>query len=77
MIKRAIQVRVTPSTGSQGQVSFVLDIQRGTIDTLVTLGWLHADDQDEFGAIVKAFRSFAAHALAVARNGGRDRWRLP
>jgi len=77
MFRRAIQARVTPSTGSQGQLCFLCDIQRSTIATLISLGWLHADQQDDLAEIVKAFRGFAGRALAVARNGGRDRWYLP
>jgi len=74
---RAIQARVTPSTGSHDQLGFMCTIQRSTIETLVALGWLHADQRDDFAAIVKAFRRFAGRALAVARNGGRDRRYLP
>jgi hypothetical protein len=66
---RAIQARVTPSTGSQDQLCFMCTIQRSTVATLINLGWLHGDDQDDLTAIVKAFRGFAAQALAVARNG--------
>ena len=43
-------------------------IKRSTIETLVSLGWLRADDQDDLATIVKAFRAFVARALAVARN---------
>jgi hypothetical protein len=53
------------------------DIQRSTIETLVSFGWLHADDQDDLVAIVRAFRGFAGRAIGVARNGGRDPWYLP
>ena len=74
---RASQARVTPSTGSQGQLCFMCDIQRSTIETLVSFGWLHADDQDDLVAIVRAFRGFAGRAIGVARNGGRDPWYLP
>jgi hypothetical protein len=74
---RAIQARVTPSTGSQGQLCFMCDIHRNTIETLVTLGWLAADQQNDIGTIVKAFRRFAVRALVVARTGGPDRWYIP
>jgi hypothetical protein len=74
LVMRAIQARVTPSTGSQDQLCFVCTIQRSTIATLVSLGWLHADQQDDLGAIVKAFRGFAGRALVVARSGGPDQW---
>jgi hypothetical protein len=77
LFDRAIQARVTPSTGSQAQLCFMCDIQRSTIETLVSFGWLHADDQDDLVAIVRAFRRFAGRAIGVARNGGRDRWYLP
>jgi hypothetical protein len=52
-------------------------IQRSTIETLVSLGWLHSDQQDDLAAIVAAFRGFAGRALVVARNGGPDRWYIP
>ena len=64
---RAIQARVTPAMGVQDHC-FMCTIQRSTIETLVSLGWLRADDQDDLAAIVKGFRGFAARALAVARN---------
>ena len=73
-IERAIEVRVTPALSSQGKASFMLEIQRSTIDTLVNFGWLPADQQDDLSAIAKAFRRFAGRALAVARNCGLDRW---
>ena len=38
LIERAIEVRVTPAPSSQGKVSFMLEIQRGTTDTLVRGG---------------------------------------
>jgi hypothetical protein len=55
----------------------MLEIQRSTTDTLVNFGWLPADQQDDLSAIAKAFRRFAGRALAVARNGGLDRWYIP
>jgi hypothetical protein len=48
----------------------MLEIQRNTIDTLVALRWLPADQQDDLSAIAKAFRRLAGRALAVARNCG-------
>jgi hypothetical protein len=51
LIERAIEVRVNPAPGSQGKVSFMLEIQRGRIDALVTFGWLPADQQDDLSAI--------------------------
>jgi len=77
LIERAIEVRVNPAPGSQGKVSFMLEIQRSTIDTLVELRWLRADQQDDLSAIAKAFRRFAGRALAVTRNSGPDRWYIP
>ena len=74
LVERAIELRVTPALSSQGNVSFMLEIQRGTTDTLVNFGWLPADQQDDLSAIAKAFRRFAGRALAVARNCGLDRW---
>ena len=76
-VERAIEVRVTPAPSSPGKVSFMLEIQRGTTDTLVNFGWLPADQQDDLSAIAKAFRRFAGRALAVARNCGLDRWYIP
>src|SRR5207302_973571 len=77
LIERAIEVRVTPALSSQAKVSFMLEIQRGTTDTLVNFGWLAADQQDDLSAIVKAFCRFAGRSLAVARNSGPDRWYTP
>jgi hypothetical protein len=77
MIKWAIQARVTSPSGSQDQLCFMCEIQRSTIQTLITLGWLNADDQDDLAAIVRAFRRFVGRAIGVARNGGHDRWYLP
>ena len=77
LVERAIELRVTPALSSQAKVSFMLEIQRGTTDTLVAFGWLPADQQDDLSAIAKAFRRFAGRALAVARNCGLDRWYIP
>ena len=77
LIDRAIRARVTPPTGPHDQLGFMCTIQRSTIETLVSLGWLRADQQDDLAAIVKAFRRFAGRALAVACNSGRDRWCRP
>jgi hypothetical protein len=77
LIERAIELRVTATTGSEGNVSFLCDIRRSTIETLVTFGWLPADQQDELSVIVKAFRRFAGRALDVARKGGVSRWYIP
>jgi hypothetical protein len=77
LIERAIEARVGPALGSPGKISFMLEIQRSTIDTLVNFGWLPADQQDDLSAIVKAFGRFAGRALAVARNSGPDRWYIP
>ncbi len=78
LIERAIRARVTPSTGSEeGKVCFFCEIKRSTIDTLVELRWLRADQRDDLAAIVTAFRRFVGRALAVARNCGLDRWYIP
>ena len=77
IIKRAFQARVIPWTASQDQISFMCDIHQSTIETLIDLGWLHGDDQDNLAAIVKAFRRFVGRAIGVACNGGHDRWYLP
>jgi len=66
LIDRAIRARVTPPTGAHDQLGFMCTIRCSTIDTLISLGWLLADDQKDIGAIVKAFRRFAGQALAVA-----------
>src|SRR4029077_11328621 len=70
LIERAIEVRVTPALGSPGKTSFMLEIQRSTIDTLVELRWLQADQRDDLTAIVTAFRRFVGRSLDIARNGG-------
>ncbi|HKM73912.1 MAG TPA: hypothetical protein VJX94_28260 [Stellaceae bacterium] len=78
LVERAVQSRVTPPTGSHAQLGFFCTIQRSTIETLVSFGWLPADQQDDLGAIAKAFRRFAGRALAVARNGGGPgQWYFP
>ena len=69
-VERAIEVRVTPALSSQGEASFMLEIQRSTIDTLVELRWLRADQRDDLAAIVTAFRCFVGRSLDIARNGG-------
>jgi hypothetical protein len=62
---------VTPSTGSEeGKVCFFSEIKRSTIDTLVELRWLRADQRDDLAAIVTAFRRFVGRWLDIARNGG-------
>jgi hypothetical protein len=78
LVERAIRSRVTPPTGSHDQLGFMCTIQRSTIETLVSFGWLPADQQDDLGAIVKAFRRFAGRALDVARKGGGlGQWYFP
>jgi hypothetical protein len=73
LIDRAIAIRVTPTTGSEGKVSFMLEIQHSTIETLVALRWLRANQRDDLAAIVTAFRRFAGRSLDIARNSGVDR----
>jgi hypothetical protein len=71
LIERAIRARVIPSTGSEeGKVCFFSEIKRSTIDTLVELRWLRADQRDDLAAIVTAFRRFVGRWLDIARNGG-------
>ena len=70
LIERALEVRVGPALGSPGKTSFMLEIQRSTIDTLVELRWLRADQRDDLTAIVTAFRQFARRSLDIARNRG-------
>ena len=78
LIERAIQTRVSPPTGSHDLLGFMCTIQRSTIETLVSFGWLPADQQNDLGAIAKAFRRLAGRALAVARNGGGPgQWYFP
>src|SRR6266436_3046515 len=42
LVERAIEVRVTPALSSPGKVSFMLEIQHSTIETLV--GLISLDD---------------------------------
>ena len=77
LIDRAIELRVTPRTGSQDKVSFLCELKPSTIGTLVHLGWLRADQQEDLTAIVTGFRRFAGRSLGVARNGAFDRWYCP
>ena len=53
-----------------GKVCFFCEIKRSTIDTLVELRWLRADQPDDLAAIVTAFRRFVGRWLDIARNGG-------
>ena len=68
-IERGIELRVTPAPSSPGKVSFVLDIQRSTIETLVALRWLRADQRYNIAAIASGLRGFAGRSLEIARNG--------
>jgi hypothetical protein len=78
LLERAIEVRLTPAPSSQGKVSFMLEIQQRTIRTLVHLGWLRADQQDDLAAIVAGFRRFAGRSHEIARNGGGlGQWYFP
>jgi hypothetical protein len=70
LMERAIGVRLTPAPNSQGKVSFMLEIQHSTIETLVALRWLGANQWDDLAAIATAFRRFAGRSLEIARNGG-------
>ena len=71
LIERAIRARVAPSTGSEeGKVCFFCEIKQTTVETLVALRWLRADQRDDLAAIVTAFRRFAGRSLEIARNGG-------
>ena len=75
LLGRAIRARVTPSMGSEeGKVCFVCELKPSTIETLVALRWLRADQRDDLAAIVTAFRRFAGRSLDIARNGGSDRY---
>jgi hypothetical protein len=73
LVERAIAVRVAPAPSSRGKVSFMLEIQNSTIETLVALRWLRADRRDDIAVIVTAFRGFAGRSLEIARNGGVGR----
>jgi hypothetical protein len=73
LIRRATELRLTVAAGSEGKVSFVCDIKHSTIETLVALRWLRADQRHDLAAIVTAFRRFAGRSLDIARNGGGDR----
>jgi hypothetical protein len=77
LIVRAIRARVTPLTGPEDKVSFLCGIKTSTIETLIECGWLRVDQQDDPGAIAKAFRRFSGRALAVARNGEPGQWFFP
>jgi hypothetical protein len=74
LIERAIHLRVTRTTGSQEDVCFLCELKPSTIETLVALRWLRADQRDDLPAIVTAFRRFAGRSLDIARNGGVDRY---
>jgi len=64
-------------TGANGHLGANLQIMgaemragRSTIDALVELRWLRADQRDDLAAIVTAFRCFVGRSLDIARNGG-------
>ena len=73
LVERGIRAQVTPSTGLE-QICFLCEIKRSTIETLVELGWLRADQQDNLAAIRTAFRRFAGRSLDIARNSRPDRY---
>jgi hypothetical protein len=69
LIERAIRARVTPTRGSEvGKVCFLCQLKPSTIETLIDLGWLRADQRDDLAAIVTAFCRFAGRSLEVACN---------
>ena len=65
---RAIQVRLTPSVGSQDRLSFVCELDLGEISGLVQLRWLQGSQQDDHAAVENAFRRFVRYALNATRN---------
>jgi hypothetical protein len=71
---RAARVRRLRQRRLQGEVCVSCTLRRGFVEALVALGWLHHGQQDDRAAVGKAFRGFVARALAVAREGGHDRW---
>ena len=73
LVERGIRAQVTPSTGLE-QICFLCEIKRSTIETLVELGWLRADQQGNLAAIRTAFRRFAGRSLDIARNSRPDRY---
>jgi hypothetical protein len=73
LIERAIELRVTRTTQEEN-VCFLCELKPSTIETLVALRWLRADQRDDLAAIVTAFRRFAGRSLDIARNGGVDRY---
>jgi hypothetical protein len=77
LIARAIEIGVTPATGPESNVSIVCNLRPATIQVLIELGWLPADQQQDCAAIVSAFCRFAGRAVDVARNGSPERWYFP
>ena len=69
LAERALWANVTPSAGSQGYVCFACDLKATTVDTLISLGWLAAEDANDINEIGKAFRRFAGQALELSRRG--------
>jgi hypothetical protein len=69
LIERAIELRVTPTMASEeGKVCFMCELKPSTIETLIHLGWIRADQQHDLAAIVTGFRRFAGRSLEIARN---------
>jgi hypothetical protein len=66
----ALRVRRLRERRQQGEVWVSCVLRRNFVEALVAFGWLHADQQGNHIAVGKAFRGFAARALAVARSGG-------
>jgi hypothetical protein len=77
-VERAIWAQVCPSTGSQGQICLLSELQINVIDTLIALRWRPVDCGGDLDAIVKAFH-LVDRALDVARRGGSglDLWNIP
>jgi hypothetical protein len=73
----AVRMRRHRERRKLGKTLISLELSSNTIATLVALGWLADNEQNDVDKIVAAFRRFAGRALAVARLGGLDRWYVP
>jgi hypothetical protein len=65
LIDRAIELRVTPSTGTLDKLGFFAEIPTATIERLTNHGWVRADQRDDPGAIVAALRRFAGGVFVI------------
>src|SRR5262245_35978629 len=70
LYSRAIQTRVIPSTTSQDQLCFMIELDPRAISGLVELGWLGGSRRHDRAAVLDGFGRFVRYTL-VTQNTGR------